>query len=85
MKRRILILLFALLFLLPSCAAGGGDGAPDDGASALTPDPGAIEAVEETEFDWYAALPAGTNFGGSFERRGIQAHARSGGPHQHPG
>ncbi|MBR4896266.1 MAG: hypothetical protein IKZ41_07555, partial [Clostridia bacterium] len=64
MKRRILILLFALLFLLPSCAAGGGDGAPDDGASALTPDPGAIEAVEETEFDWYASLPEGTDFGG---------------------
>ena len=37
MKRRILILFFVLLFLLPACAAGNAEGNPEESASDLTP------------------------------------------------
>ena len=62
MKKRLL--LFALLFglLLTSCASGNAGEENASGQSAPAP---AAEAVpEETEFDWYASLPEGTDFGG---------------------
>jgi ABC-type glycerol-3-phosphate transport system substrate-binding protein len=64
MKKRILILIFLVLFLLPSCAAGNAEESPEESASDLTPVAGAEETPEETEFDWYASLPEGTDFGG---------------------
>ena len=68
MKKRIFTAFLLLLFLLPSvfalwsCAAGTGEG--DEPSAAPTAAPAVEETPAETEFDWYAALPAGTNFGG---------------------
>ncbi|MBQ2546486.1 MAG: hypothetical protein II557_09370 [Clostridia bacterium] len=68
MKKRIFTAFLLLLFLLPSvftlwsCAAGTGEG--DEPSAAPTAAPAVEETPAETEFDWYATLPAGTNFGG---------------------
>lgn len=64
MKIRVLILSLLFIFLLSSCAAGGGDENPENAASGLTPTAEAEAAPAETEFDWYASLEEGTDFGG---------------------
>ena len=64
MKIRVLILALLFTLILSSCAAGGGDENPENTASGLTPTAEAEEEQAETEFDWYASLEEGTDFGG---------------------
>ena len=64
MKIRVLILALLFTLILSSCAAGGGDENQENTASGLTPTAEAEDAHAETEFDWYASLEEGTDFGG---------------------
>ena len=65
MKRRALLSLFLLLFVLSSCASGnaaeGGEEGPADSPAAVSAD---ADVPEETEFNWYASVKEGTDFGG---------------------
>ncbi len=64
MKKRTLISAFLLLALLSSCASGGAEENGDEAAASPTSTPSAETVPEETEFNWYASLPEGTDFGG---------------------
>ena len=64
MKKRILITTLLLSLTLASCATGAGNENDGDSPAQSPSTPGAEAVPEETEFDWYASLPEGTDFGG---------------------